>query len=223
MFKSMIYKEWLKTWAAIACLVLMLIGFTAYDFLALAKNASLQGYGFLWSYAVGKYSILVDNLIYLPVICGLALAAAQFIPETYRKCLKLTLHLPMPQLGTVSIMQGYGLVVLLVFFTIQAASLGIFLGHYLVVDIVWRILFSLLTWYCAGLCAYIWAGAIILEPAWRMRIFETVLMLALLSTFYLSSQMMGYSRGILPLATATTIAAFPLIHFSVRRFKDGVQ
>lgn len=223
MLKSMIYKEWLKTWAAIACLVLMLIGFTAYDFLALAKNASLQGYGFLWSYAVGKYSILVDNLIYLPVICGLALAAAQFIPETYRKCLKLTLHLPMSQLRTVSIMQGYGLVVLLVFFIIQAASLGIFLGHYLVADIVWRILFSLLTWYCAGLCAYIWAGAIILEPAWRMRIFETVLMLALLSTFYLSSQMMGYSCGILPLATVTTPAAFPLIHYSVRRFKDGVQ
>ncbi len=223
MFKSMIYKEWLKTWTAIACLMLMLIGFTSYDFLALAKNASLQGYGFLWSYAIGKYSILVDNLIYLPVICGLALAAAQFIPETYRKCLKLTLHLPMSQLRTVSIMQGYGLVVLLVFFIIQAASLGIFLGHYLVSDIVWRILFSLLTWYCAGLCAYIWAGAIILEPAWRMRIFETVLMLALLSTFYLSSQMMGYSCGILPLATVTTLAAFPLIHYSVRRFKDGVQ
>ena len=219
----MIYKEWLKTWTAIACLMLMLIGFTSYDFLALAKNASLQGYGFLWSYAVGKYSILVDNLIYLPVICGLALAAAQFIPETYRKCLKLTLHLPMSQLRTVSIMQGYGLVVLLVFFIIQAVSLGIFLGHYLVADIVWRILFSLLTWYCAGLCAYIWAGAIILEPAWRMRIFETVLMLALLSTFYLSSQMMGYSCGILPLATVTTLAAFPLIHYSVRRFKDGVQ
>lgn len=223
MFKSMIYKEWLKTWTAIACLTLMLIGFTSYDFLALAKNASLQGYGFLWSYAVGKYSILVDNLIYLPVICGLVLSAAQFIPETYRKCLKLTLHLPMSQLRTVSIMQGYGLVVLLVFFIIQAASLGIFLGHYLVADIVWRILFSLLTWYCAGLCAYIWAGAIILEPAWRMRIFETVLMLALLSTFYLSSQMMGYSCGILPLATVTTLAAFPLIHYSVRRFKDGVQ
>ena len=223
MLKSMIYKEWLKTWTAIACLMLMLIGFTSYDFLALAKNASLQGYGFLWSYAVGKYSILVDNLIYLPVICGLALAAAQFIPETYRKCLKLTLHLPMSQLRTVSIMQGYGLVVLLVFFIIQAVSLGIFLGHYLVADIVWRILFSLLTWYCAGLCAYIWAGAIILEPAWRMRIFETVLMLALLSTFYLSSQMMGYSCGILPLATVTTLAAFPLIHYSVRRFKDGVQ
>lgn len=223
MFKSMIYKEWLKTGTAIMCLVMMMAGFTAYDFLALAKNASLHGYDFLWSYAVGKYSILVDNLIYLPVICGLALAAAQFIPETFRKCLKLTLHLPMPQFRTVSVMQGYGIGVLLVLFIVQGASLGIFLGHYLVADIVWRILFSLITWYCAGLCAYIWAGAIMLEPAWRMRIFETVLMLALLSTFFLSSQMMGYSRGILPLATVTTLAAFPLIHYSVRRFKDGVQ
>lgn len=223
MFKSMIYKEWLKTGTAIVCMALMLIGFTAYDFLALAKNASLQGYGFLWSYAVGKYSILVDNLIYLPVICGLALAAAQFIPEMYRKCLKLTLHLPMPQLRTVSVMQGYGLAVLLGLFIIQSASLGIFLRHYLVSDIVWRILFSLLTWYCAGLCAYIWTGAIILEPAWRMRIFETVLMLAILSTFFLSSQMMGYSCGLLSLAIVTTIAALPLIHYSVRRFKDGVQ
>lgn len=223
MFKSMIYKEWLKTGTTIVCMALMLIGFTAYDFLALAKNASLQGYGFLWSYSVGKYSILVDNLIYLPVICGLVLAAAQFVPEMYRKCLKLTLHLPMPQSRTVAVMQGYGIAVLLGLFIIQSASLGIFLNHYLVSDIVWRILVSLLTWYCAGLCAYIWAGAIILEPAWKMRIFETVLMLALLSTFYLSSQMMGYSRGILPLALVTTFAALPLIHYSVKRFKDGVQ
>lgn len=56
-----------------------------------------------------------------------------------------------------------------------------------------------------------------------MRIFETVLMLAILSTFFLSSQMMGYSCGLLPLAIVTTIAALPLIHYSVRRFKDGVQ
>ncbi len=223
MVKSLIYKEWLKTGTMILCLFLLLALFTAYDFLALGKNASLQGYGFLWTYAAVKNSILVDNLIYLPVACGLVLAAAQFIPEAYRKCLKLTLHLPMPQARTVAVMQSYGLCVLLALFILQAAALGIFLNHYLVSDIVWRILFSLLTWYCAGLCAYIWAGAIILEPAWRMRIFETVLMLALLSTFYLSSQMMAYRHGILPISAVTTLAALPLIHYSVRRFKDGVQ
>ena len=223
MLKSLIYKEWLKTGRIITCLALLLAGFTAYDFLALAKNASLQGYDFLWGYAVGKNSILVDNLIYLPVICGLVLAAAQFIPESYRKCLKLTLHLPVPQTRTVAVMQGYGICVLLWLFLVQAAALALFLSRYLVIDIVRRILFSFLTWYCAGLCAYIWAGAVCLEPSWKMKLAEAVLMFALLSTFYLSPQAMAYRHGILPMFIVTTLLALLLIHYSVRRFKDGVQ
>lgn len=223
MIKSLVYKEWLKTGTIILCLTLMLAGFTSYDFLALAKNASLRGYEFLWSYAVSKNSILVENLIYLPVICGLLLAAAQFIPESYRKCLKLTLHLPLSQTRTVAVMQSYGICVLLCLFFVQALALFLFLEHYLVVDIVWRILFSFLTWYCAGLCAYIWASAICLEPSWKMKIVETVLMLTLLSTFYLSSSSMAYRSGILALFVVSTLCAVILIHYSVKRFKDGVQ
>ncbi len=223
MIKSLIYKEWLKTGGIIACLALMLAGFTAYDFLALAKNASLHGYDFLWGYAVGKNSVLVDNLIYLPVICGLVLAAAQFLPESHRKCLKLTLHLPVPQTETVAVMQGYGICVLLGFFLVQAAALALFLSRYLVIDIVWRILFSFLTWYCAGLCAYVWGGAVCLEPGWKMKLAETVLTFALLSAFYLSPQAMAYRRGILPIFVVTTLLAVLLIHLSVRRFKDGNQ
>ena len=223
MIKSLIYKEWLKTGSVLACLALMLAGFTAYDFLALSKNAELQGYGFLWAYAVSKNSILVENLIYLPIICGMVLAAAQFIPESYRKRIKLTLHLPLPQAKTVVVMQGYGICLLSALFILQAAALYLFLSHYLVVDIVWRILFSFLTWYCAGLCAYIWTSAICLEPNLKMKLTETVLALALLSSFYLSQQSMAYRHGILPMFIATTLLATLLIHYSVRRFKDGVQ
>lgn len=223
MIKSLIYKEWLKTGSVLVCLALLLTGFTAYDFLALSKNAELQGYGFLWSYAVSKNSILVENLIYLPIICGLVLAAAQFLPESYRKRIKLTLHLPLPQAKTVAIMQGYGICLLAALFLLQATALFLFLNHYLVVDIVWRILFSLLTWYCAGLCAYVWASAICLEPSLKMKLTETVLALALLSSFYLSQQSMAYRHGILPMFVVTTLLAASLIHYSVRRFKDGVQ
>ena len=91
MTKSLIYKEWLKTGKIIVCLAILIAGFTAYDFLALAKNAELQGYEFLWNYAISKNSILVENLICLPVVCGMVLAAAQFTPESHRKCIKLTL------------------------------------------------------------------------------------------------------------------------------------
>ena len=87
MTKSLIYKEWLKTGKIIVCLAILIAGFTAYDFLALAKNAELQGYEFLWNYAISKNSILVENLICLPVVCGMVLAAAQFTPESHRKCI----------------------------------------------------------------------------------------------------------------------------------------
>ena len=73
MTKSLIYKEWLKTGKIIVCLAILIAGFTAYDFIALAKNAELQGYEFLWNYAISKNSILVENLIYLPAICGMVL------------------------------------------------------------------------------------------------------------------------------------------------------
>ena len=153
MIKSLIYKEWLKSRFVILCMAILLFGFTAYDFLALSKNAELGGYGFLWEYAVSKNSILVDNLIHLPVVCGVLLALAQFVPESYRKCLKLTLHLPLSQSVTVTVMQGYGVCVLVLLFALQSLSLLLFLGHYLVIDVVWRILFSMLTWFCAGVCA----------------------------------------------------------------------
>ena len=223
MIKSLIYKEWLKSRFVILCMAILLFGFTAYDFLALSKNAELGGYRFLWEYAVSKNSILVDNLIHLPVVCGVLLALAQFVPESYRKCLKLTLHLPLSQSVTVTVMQGYGVCVLVLLFALQSLSLLLFLGHYLVIDVVWRILFSMLTWFCAGVCAYLWTSALCLEPSWKMKVIEVVLMGAVLSSFYLSSAQMAYRSGILPMFVVTTLLASLLIHYSVRRFKDGVQ
>ncbi len=223
MIKSLIYKEWLKSRFVILCMAILLFGFTAYDFLALSKNAELGGYGFLWEYAVSKNSILVDNLIHLPVVCGVLLALAQFVPESYRKCLKLTLHLPLSQSVTVTVMQGYGVCVLVLLFALQSLSLLLFLGHYIVIDVVWRILFSMLTWFCAGVCAYLWTSALCLEPSWKMKVIEVVLMGAVLSSFYLSSAQMAYRSGILPMFVVTTLLASLLIHYSVRRFKDGVQ
>jgi len=120
-------------------------------------------------------------------------------------------------------MQGYGVCVLVLLFALQSLSLLLFLGHYLVIDVVWRILFSMLTWFCAGVCAYLWTSALCLEPSWKMKVIEVVLMGAVLSSFYLSSAQMAYRSGILPMFVVTTLLASLLIHYSVRRFKDGVQ
>lgn len=223
MFKSLIYKEWLKTGKAIAAAAVLLLCFTAYDFLALAKNAEIRGFSFLWAFAAQKDSVLVDNMKYLPLLCGLLVAAAQYVPEAARKRLKLTLHLPYPQGRTICVMQGYGIAALLALFLLQTVALALFLRHYLVAELTGRIIFSFLTWYCAGLCAYIWAGAICLEPSWRMKIVLTVVAAAVLSIFFISPTAMAYRHSILSLFIFPTLCAAILIHYSVSRFKDGVQ
>ena len=221
MIKSLLYKEWLKTRWVILCLVALLAGFCLYDFLVLSKNCELVGYAYLWEYALDKNSVIVDNLSFLPIVCALLLSISQYVPEGYRKCLKLTLHLPLKQSRTVCVMQGYGLVVLVAMFALQSLAVFAFLGHYLVVDLVWRIVLSTLVWYCAGLGVYVWMSAICLEPKWGMKIFEALLLCVLTGLYYLSTDAMAYRHGLLPLFVATVLCALPLIHYSVRRFKDG--
>ena len=221
MIKSLLYKEWLKTRWAILCLVALLAGFCLYDFLVLSKNCELVGYAYLWEYALDKNSVIVDNMSFLPIVCALLLSISQFVPESYRKCLKLTLHLPLKQSGTICVMQGYGIAVLIVLFALQALAIYFFLGHYLVWELVRRIILSALVWYCAGLGVYVWMSAICLEPKWGMKIFEALLLCVLTGLYYFSTDAMAYRHGLLPLFVVTVLCALILIHYSVLRFKDG--
>ena len=221
MIKSLLYKEWLKTRWVILCLVALLAGFCLYDFLVLSKNCELVGYAYLWEYALDKNSVIVDNMSFLPIVCALLLSISQFVPESYRKCLKLTLHLPLNQSRTVCVMQGYGLVVLTVLFALQTLAVCLFSGHYLVWELVRRIVLSALVWYCAGIGVYVWMSAICLEPKWGMKIFEALLLCVLTGLYYLSNDAMAYRHGLLPLFVATVLCALILIHYSVLRFKDG--
>jgi len=223
MKKSILYKEWLKTDRIVLFILLVFIGFTGYDFIALSKNASIRGWSFLWTFAVLKNSVMIENLRLLPMLAGIVLAVAQFLPETYRKRIKLTLHLPYPQWKTILVMQFYGIVVLLAIYLLQALSVTIFMGHYLVRDLVFRIVFTMLTWYCAGLCAYIWTSAIILEPSWKAKVWEFVLAAGTLSLYFKSVEAMAYAKEILPMFIVTVLMALLLVQYSIVRFKEGTH
>lgn len=223
MLKSILYKEWLKTrWAALA-VVLVFIGFTWYDFLALAKNAGIRGWDFLWKFAVGKNSVMIENLRILPLLAGLAVGAVQFLPEVSRKRIKLTLHLPYPEWKSVSAMQGYGIALLAVVFLLQAGAVAAFMSHYLARDLVWRIVATMFTWYVAGFCSCLWTGIIILEPSWKIRAWEIVLAAGTLALFFQSSEAMAYAGKILYLTIGAVVLLFPVIHLSVGRFKEGTH
>ena len=66
--------------------------------------------------------MFVDLLQFVPLVVGLLFAVVQFVPEMQRKCLKLTLHLPCPELRMIGAMLLYGGLLLGVLF---AVSLGV--------------------------------------------------------------------------------------------------
>ena len=154
MNRMIIYKEWIKTRWALLAIVVVLLGATAFTLLSLGKNVEFRGAGLLWSVLSLKDTVLIESLRYLPVFAGALLAAAQFLPETTRKRLKLTLHLPYPQGKMIAMMYGFGCCILLVLFLLQACVLGVVLNRWVVSELTVRILKTAAVWYLAGICTY---------------------------------------------------------------------
>ena len=221
MIKSLFYKEWLKTRGALFFIILVYTCFTLYDFLAIGKNAQIRGYEFLWTLTAQKDMALVDNMKLLPVFAAALLALSQYAPEMQGKRLKLSLHLPFPQRGTIALMLLWGTFSLLLAFAFQALALILFLQKFLVWELTGRILFAALTWNAAGIATYVWTAAICLEPSWRMRFFLLPLAAACVSAFYLSSSVSAYVQGLFPLFIFCALAALVLPFLSVARFCEG--
>ena len=95
MLKALIYKEWLKIrWAALitlAVFLLVLVKMTLY----MSYTIRIVGANSFWNDVFIRGLLYFDDLLYIPVVTGIVIAAFQFFPEITENRLKLTLHLPM--------------------------------------------------------------------------------------------------------------------------------
>ena len=222
MRKMILYKEWLKTrWALLAIAVILAAG-TAFTLLNVGKTAELNGPDALWSVLIMKDTVLVDMLRFLPLAAGIVLAAAQFLPETQARRLKLTLHLPYPQKRMLADMYGYGILVLTILFGLMALVLVFVLRKWFVAELVARILATAAVWFLAGYAGYLWTAAVILEPTWRLRIVLILLLAGLVRLLFISSVPEGYN-GFLPWLVLYVFFGQILLFHSVARFKEGLQ
>lgn len=222
MILALQYKEWLKTrWFLLGALLLC-GGTTAYCMLRVFRAVSLRGIGHIWEVMIGRDVIFVESLMWIPTIVGLLLAVVQFVPEVKRKSLKLTLYLPAGRLPMVMSMLAYGVVALLLIaavdYLIVLASLSGIMAH----ELVGRVLMAMLPWHLAGLCAYLLAAWVILEPTWRMRVCCGVVGALVLSVFFLGNHPTSYDR-FWPVLAVYTLCVATLPWLSVTRFVDGKQ
>lgn len=218
----MLYKEWIKTrWYLLAAFA-VLGGFAGYALVKLHRAAALMGAGHVWEVMVTRNAVFIDQMEYLPLLVGLLLAAVQFVPEMQRKCLKLTLHLPVPALATLTAMVGCGTAALLLLFGLCILLLAAGASPVLPHELVWNILSTALPWYLAGVAAYLFGAWTILEPTWKRRLVNILMSVLLLRIYFLAPGPRAYG-GFLPVLTLLTLASAVLSWLSVVRFMAGRQ
>ena len=152
-------------------------------------------------------AIFIDMLQYIPLIAGVLMAIVQFVPEMQRKCLKLTLHLPYPELKMTGNMLFSGLVLLLVCFASNFLLMEVYLSGVLAHELKNHILLTALTWYLAGISGYLLIAWICLEPAWKRRIINLIIAVLLLRIFFLSPTPEAYNKFLPYLLVYTLLTA----------------
>lgn len=222
MWKAIVYKEWIKTRRYLFAALLLTPGFAGYGLLRLYRAVELMGAGHIWEMMVTRNAVFIDPIRFVPLLAGLLLAVVQFVPEMQRKCLKLTLHLPVPALATLGAMLVFGLAALSVLFGIGVAIVGLGPLPVIARELAGNILCTALPWFLAGMAAYLLGAWVILEPTWRLRAVNILMSLLVLRLFFLGEVPHAYD-GFLPLLALLTACTASLSWISVVRFMAGRQ
>lgn len=222
MLKAILYKEWIKSRWYLAVAFAVTCAFAGYAMLRLYRALGMMGAGHIWEVMVTRNAVFIDPIRFVPLLAGLLLAVVQFVPEMQRKCLKLTLHLPVPALATLGAMLAVGLAALSVLFGIGVAIVGLGPLPVIARELAGNILCSALPWFLAGMAAYLLGAWVILEPTWRLRAVNILMSLLVLRLFFLGEVPHAYD-GFLPLLALLTACTASLSWISVVRFMAGRQ
>ena len=222
MLKAILYKEWIKSRWYLAVAFAVTCAFAGYAMLRLYRALGMMGAGHIWEVMVTRNAVFVEQMEYVPLLAGLLLAVVQFAPEMHRKCLKLTLHLPLPALTTLGVMLAFGVAALAVLFGLGIALLAAGARPVLAPELVGNILHTALPWYLAGVAGYLLGAWIILEPTWKRRLLYLLMSVLLLRLFFLAPVPRAYG-GFLPVLALLSLCAAALSWLSVVRFMAGRQ
>lgn len=220
MWKSIRYKEWLKTRWIVFLYAFLGLSFILYLFLIVHRNFKFNDANYYWYNIVFMGESYFASLKFVPLVGALAFSLAQYIPEIVNKRIKLTFHLPIKENSVLLIMMLYGTFCLMLIYVIQ---LGVFLGLsciYFPSDIYLPAMISVLPWFLAGFAVYYLTALIILEPVWKYRLAYLVVAAVFVPLFYQSSAIGAYAPVNVGLAILVVISSISLL-FSGYRFRKG--
>ena len=222
MWKSIIYKEFIKTRSAIAIVVAVYIGVGAYSFMKIYENIRQAGIVNVWEEAVQREHGLFSYFEYLPLIAGILIAISQYVPELQFKRLKLTLHLPMKEDNILLTMLLFGISVIVALMTITLIILLWGINRSFPPEIVNDVFMQLTPWFIAAPASYLMTAWVCLEPQWKQRIMNIIPAFLFLSLFLLNAKSGSFNYFDTFLIVAIVVSFF-FPFYSTARFKEGLQ
>lgn len=222
MLKAIFYKEWLKLRLFWGLALAVHVGMVAYMLLSLRSTLLSSGVVETWATMIGRDVLMVNTLMYLPLVTGVVLAVCQWLPEMQLRRIRLTLHLPIDFTLSIGTMLLNSLLGLFCLFALDAVMLSVVEQIWLPRELVWRTFLTCLPWYIGGMLGYSVVSWCILEPQWKMRCLWMLIGAPLVAICFLSSQPACYLTmfpWLLILLAITAILPF----YSVYRFKLGKQ
>lgn len=222
MIKAIIYKEWIKTRYFVAFIVLLGLAIHIYSFMTINHTFRMTGRIPLWDLIINRSHFLFPTLKYFPIFAGILIGITQMVPEMIDKRLKLTMHLPLKENVMTAYLVSYGVMLLTTIFVFFNLVLALFMMSNFAIEITSTTLLTSLTWYLAGIVAYLLSIFCITEPTWRRRIPNILLSLGVLNIFFMSEYPGAYGYFIFGTILIVVVTA-TFIFGSIRRFKTGYQ
>lgn len=220
MLRSIFYKEWIKIGRAAILLTAVGLLLIAGIYLTVRHDLLLKDAELYWYDIVYQKMIYFSIFKFMPLVTGLLIGLAQFVPETVEKRIKLSLHLPINEEEVVLKMLGIGTTIVLTSFLLLFAVIYAWGLVYFPVEMVQKTAVTVLPWFYSGLATYFLASFVVLEPLWKYRILYILTGGAFITFFYKSNVAGAYQPILLPLLLCVIMASISSL-FSIYRFRKG--
>ncbi|EHO43119.1 hypothetical protein [Caldithrix abyssi] len=222
MVKALFYKEWLKVRSAVFILAGLFIVLVIKIALEISYNIRFLDANKFWYQVIILGDFYFDDLKFFPLLIGLVIAFAQYMPEINANRLKLTLHLPLKENSILLFMVGFGT---LAFFAVNLLGMGLFsivTARIFPWEFLFNVWITIAPWVLAGFTIYWAAAAIFVEPIWLKRIVLIIFSFGYLFFLFYTSAYSMYKYS-LPWFIITSLFFSVIILYTGQRFRRGVE
>ncbi|MCB1754122.1 MAG: hypothetical protein KDJ38_01285 [Gammaproteobacteria bacterium] len=212
------YKEWLKIRWIWSATLLLNLAVLAYLFIDMRHQFRLEHSEMIWYWSFELRRLLYSVVKYLPLLSGILLAAAQFIPEMLGGRFRLSLHLPVRSDWLIWSWVGFGALAGAVLALLNLAGLYLIMANWFPHEAARSAVLTALPWLLAGWVAYFGTALVLLEPVALRRLLYLLISVGYVGLLYQETGYQEYDRVML-VFSFSALLFIPALALPVYRYR----